>query len=193
MSKSLYPVVPGLSWRDIEITTIRTSGLLFDTAKNLLAPKAMFNLFQDGTLGRLGFTYGVESLPVGEEGKFDPGTNEIILSLETYDNLACDAGRAKFTLAHEIGHAVLHGAYLKDALTSRRIMPQYKRSQIPKYADPECQANKFASYFLMPRALILPLIQRGRSVTEIARYFGVSYQAAEIRCADFKKVRASNF
>lgn len=191
MSKSLYPVVPSKCWDDIDRIARTKLFTLFGHYQNLVQPYAMYHLFQNGTLRKLGFEYGVESLPLGEEGKYNPATNEIILSEETYLDLEQDRGRAKFTLAHEIGHAVLHGKYLQQALAGRTSAPQYKRSQIPAYADPECQANRFASSFLMPESLFRQCMRDGMSPSRLAKYFGVSLKAAEIRYNVLLKTKAN--
>ena len=191
MPKSLYPVVPGKRWSEIDHIAKKGVLTLFGDYQNLVQPQAMYYLFQNGTLEKLGFGYGIETLPVGEEGKYDPGSNEIVLSEETYFALEQGWGRAKFTLAHEIGHAVLHGRYLQKALAGRASTPQYKRSQIPAYADPECQANRFASAFLMPEPFFWHCMQKGMSVGELAECFGVSLTAAQIRYQALLKTKAN--
>ncbi len=69
------------------------------------------------------------------------------------------ANRARATLAHELGHAILHVPILRrrmslpnaETLLNRKM----RRDEIPPYRDPEWQAWAFAGNFLAPRAAIL--------------------------------------
>ncbi|MET8177234.1 XRE family transcriptional regulator [Streptomyces sp. NPDC005336] len=75
--------------------------------------------------------------------------------------------RDRFTLAHEIGHLVLH--------TFR-----------PRAADPEGEANRFASALLVPRERALEAISERMTLTEYARLkatWGVSIQSLIMRGA----------
>lgn len=64
-----------------------------------------------------------------------------------------NTNRARSTLAHEIGHAVLHepdvrtGRHLPAALALRRA----PRSELKPYEDSEWQAHMFAGALLLPR------------------------------------------
>lgn len=79
------------------------------------------------------------------------------------------AERKRFTLAHELGHMVIHAAPSVDA---------------------EKAANRFAGAFLMPREALWAEIGRHRtsiSLGEILRLkqlFGASFQAIAYRCRD---------
>lgn len=76
-----------------------------------------------------------------------------------------EGDRARFTLAHEVGHLVLH--------TFR-----------PRAADPELEANRFASALLMPRVRAEQDISERTSLVEYARLkatWGVSIQALIMR------------
>ncbi|MGI5502271.1 ImmA/IrrE family metallo-endopeptidase [Lentzea sp. CA-135723] len=73
--------------------------------------------------------------------------------------------RARFTLAHEAGHIVLH--------TFR-----------PRAADPEGEANRFAGALLVPRQRVQESITEKTSLTDYARLkatWGVSIQALIMR------------
>jgi Zn-dependent peptidase ImmA (M78 family)/DNA-binding XRE family transcriptional regulator len=75
--------------------------------------------------------------------------------------------RLRWSLAHELGHIVLH----------RRM---------PKEEDAEFQANKFASSFLLPRRAFLESLQGNITLTSLAdlkRYWRVSMQAMIMRAA----------
>lgn len=53
--------------------------------------------------------------------------------------------RARFTIAHELGHYYLH---MKN--DNRKIITSFRRDQSPR----ETEANKFAAELLMPKVLI---------------------------------------
>lgn len=89
--------------------------------------------------------------------------------------------RQRFTIAHEIGHLVLHEdvpvfidrVYRRDTQSSEAVDPA------------EIEANKFAAALLMPKDLILNA-EPGRTlssddVEELARKFAVSQQAMTFR------------
>lgn len=72
--------------------------------------------------------------------------------------------RQRFTLAHELGHLLLHGegvAFRDDTFSG---------------GPREVEANVFAAHLLMPRALLTPMF-RGRDTKSLARTFHVSEQA----------------
>ncbi len=167
--------------RSLEIDALANATLiqLFGFPQNALQPLAFFNFFDRGGLTKLGLDYGVEEL-VGEEAHYDASTNEIILDAKTFDALSMDNPRAKFTLAHEIGHAKLHGPYFrKELLQGRTSHRQFPRKTLPAYEDPEWQANRFAGAFLMPTSLMIKAIREGWSDKRIADFFGVSISAAQ--------------
>jgi Zn-dependent peptidase ImmA (M78 family) len=95
--------------------------------------------------------------------------------------------RRRFTIAHEIGHFMLHkGVYIdKDT----RINQRRSRSSSGLDID-EVQANAFAAELLMPAELLVREFNRrvrigSRSelaiVNSLADYFEVSAKAMEIR------------
>ncbi len=75
--------------------------------------------------------------------------------------------RQRFTIAHEVGHMVLH--------TFR-----------PRANDPENEANKFASALLVPRSRAVEILSDATTLTDYARIkatWGVSIQALIMRAA----------
>ena len=102
-----------------------------------------------------------------EYAEYAPLINTIRIRESVYLGAHRGNGRDRFTLAHELGHAILLGG--ADC--------KYSRSQgiIPAYRDPEWQANTLASYLLMPRQLI-----SGMDASTVALKCGTSLQAAQI-------------
>lgn len=95
--------------------------------------------------------------------------------------LALDTGplRDRFTIAHELGHYVLHYLYPNQVggekitwLTADR----YGSGQV------ETEANWFAAAFLMPEDEFRAAFERGDGdLASVALLFGVSQQAAAVR------------
>lgn len=101
--------------------------------------------------------------------------------------------RQRFTIAHELGHLLLHGYTAPHA--DRRFQFRDARSSEGSALE-EVQANQFAAELLMPRALVLKAA-RNRSlehgadpdadadfavwIADLAERFAVSRQAMTIR------------
>ena len=181
------PKVPPKS--GIEIDELARVNMIkgFRHIQNLIQLQAIINFIEGGQLEKYyNLDYGVKLLPEGEEAKFMPESRIIILSEGTYLDLFDDKPRARFTFAHELGHAVLHGEFLKLALAGRSPCKIYKRSSLRPFEDPEWQANRFAAAFLMPTPQITKLLREGLRIDQIATYFKVSISAAETRIKKLK-------
>ena len=100
------------------------------------------------------------------------------------------ATRQQFTIAHELGHYVLH----KDVLDSGNLLPtMYKigdgitpalaRADYnnPVYRTMETEANKFAAELLMPKNEFIKKANECEDLVELALSFKVSVGAASIR------------
>jgi Zn-dependent peptidase ImmA (M78 family) len=77
-----------------------------------------------------------------------------------------DYPRIRFSLAHELGHYALHKE-LFESLEIKAVEDYYRFfDECPpeQYSFLETQANKFASYLLMPRNLLEPY--RDKYLTE---------------------------
>ncbi len=74
--------------------------------------------------------------------------------------------RDRFTLCHELGHYFLH----------QPEFISYARGEIPKYCQPEWQANTFAAELMAPYHLT-----KSMSAEEIAKKCGMSKSAADIQ------------
>ena len=103
------------------------------------------------------------------EGMNCLGERKIILPESVYEEAHGGGGRARFTIAHEIGHFFLHP---KERLSLNR-----SQLKLAAFIDPEWQANEFAACLLMPKELIAAC----HDVNTVVEAFGVSAAAAEYR------------
>lgn len=89
---------------------------------------------------------------------------------DVYEDVWRGTGHARFTLAHELGHMVLHctGVEVYALATGQRV---------PGFRDSEAQANHFASTLLMPKKFF----SSSDTVETVSRRHGVSRQAALLR------------
>lgn len=85
--------------------------------------------------------------------------------------------RQTFTIAHELGHWVLHR---EEFLHDPEAYPVLARMASPDNDNAfEKEANKFAAHLLVPSRLLDPV--RGAPVASLARAFGVSKMMMEFR------------
>lgn len=92
---------------------------------------------------------------------------------QIYVNRRHHVTRQRFTMAHEIAHAVLH-ADQGSILDYRKTMSSPDRK--------EMEANRFAADLLMPAAAFRSVfLSRGGDMRRVAAYFGVSEEAAKFR------------
>ena len=93
--------------------------------------------------------------------------NDCIYIREDVYMRACDGyPRDRYTIAHEIGHFLLH---CKGGITLTRCGGE----KIPVYSDPEWQADVFAGELLCPSKFLANL-----SIEEIQKIYKVSSAAA---------------
>ncbi|WP_019594108.1 ImmA/IrrE family metallo-endopeptidase [Thioalkalivibrio sp. ALM2T] len=105
-----------------------------------------------------------------DEARAWPDEHHLEIREDVYDNLHQDDPRSRFTIAHEIGHLVLH----PGLSLARGKAPATHRH----FEDSEWQADTFAAEFLMPVAIIQ---QCCSGVADIESVCGVSMHAAQIR------------
>ena len=84
--------------------------------------------------------------------------------------------RRRFTIAHEIGHFVLHRELIGDGITDDALYRSRLQGGI------EAAANRFAADLLMPWNLIREAVAKGADTVEaLAKAFKVSRSAMSIR------------
>lgn len=99
-------------------------------------------------------------------GVTNTAQNVIRLQENVYEGAVKDNPRDRFTVCHEFAHWILH-------------QPEnigYARGDIPKYCDPEWQANVLAAELLVPHDLVDKMM-----IKEIADKCKVSYTCADIQ------------
>jgi Zn-dependent peptidase ImmA (M78 family) len=98
-------------------------------------------------------------------------------SAKLYVNAKDAVNRQTFTIAHELGHWILHRDYFERNPNDYSILPRF---QSVARSDPfEQEANDFAAKILVPKRLIQPV--KDAPVAELARIFAVSRMMMEIR------------
>lgn len=182
------PRVRGKSRNDIE--KISHNDLEYFDPECLVSPKALcvwqvFDMLDD---------FGIETGVIdglGVEGMCfsNDGVITIFVDSYTYDGCCKDMPRDRFTIMHEIFHALHHQRYLLDSSVTSTVM--YRRSELKAYEDPEWQANSYASAILMPAKSTLEVIENSTPFTatdNVMETFIVSRSAAEKRIENLKKM-----
>lgn len=94
-----------------------------------------------------------------------------------YVNAGDHINRQTFTIAHELGHWVLHRDFFLAHPDKYPVLPRF---QNPDSSNPyEQEANCFAAQVLVPQHLLKPV--KHAPVSVLAEVFGVSRQMMEIR------------
>lgn len=118
--------------------------------------------------------FSYEVVPIGEMPSDYaltlPEENKIIIREDVYERAVEGVPRDRFTLAHEIGHYIMH----RPSFIS--LARNHKKIKVPAYKDPEWQANTFAGELLAP-----PDIIKGMQINEVIEQCGVSFKVAEIQ------------
>lgn len=96
------------------------------------------------------FDLTVESMDFSsdESGLSILGAIDVVNNKIYYSNSITDAHRRLFTVAHELGHWILHRNHLLDGILRDEVLEEGGASRI------EIQANKFASFLLVPESTL---------------------------------------
>jgi hypothetical protein len=157
----------------------------------------LFEQLEKYTVGAhaLPLSYEVRDIPSLGLTEFDAERKEItvVLSARSYQGVENRDARARYTLCHEIGHAVLH----VDILVELGLMPHGVAMALHRaqrthehFRDTEWQANAFSSALLVPAEGLRRLESHGRlTASRIVDAFEVSHEAASIRLGVFQQRR----
>jgi hypothetical protein len=154
----------------------RTTVLDFCTEENI----DMVDLIENILPTTFGVNYDIlEKELLGPiEAATNPDKGELVIREDVYDALNDPNnpmhGRARFTLAHELGHLILHEG---PALHRQTSIVKHK-----VFEDSEWQADCFAGEFLMPTAGC-----RNLTADQIKERYSVSYTAARIKFEKLNK------
>jgi hypothetical protein len=118
----------------------------------------------------------VDDAELGAEGRteYSPAGVTITVAKSVYQRAKMGDGRSRMTLAHELGHAVLHfgeAKYRRADASGTTVLSRINASE-----SAEHQAKVFASAFLIDDKFAAEF----GSAEEISVQFGVSLTAAEI-------------
>jgi len=103
-----------------------------------------------------------------KHGETIPSENRIRIREDVYERACNGYGRDRLTMAHELGHLLLHRV---ETITLAR-----EDGDIPPYKDPEWQANAFAGELLGLYEYI-----KDMSIIDIASHYGITEKAASIQ------------
>ena len=110
-----------------------------------------------------------------DHGLTFPDQHEVRLRADVYEGLCQGRGRDRFTLAHEIGHYVMHS-------TPGMARTLRERTKIPAYRDSEWQANTFAGSLLVA----LDVARQHPRPEELALVCGVTVEAAKAQLGNYR-------
>ncbi len=116
------------------------------------------------------YKLGLSSEMGGDEALYDNDANLLLVREGVFHDLKAGQPRARFTVAHELGH------YFLGHTGIRRRNADKSTYNGPVERAQEIEANIFASYFLVPTQLALD----AESPEDISSQFQVSIQVAEI-------------
>ena len=114
------------------------------------------------------------------EAFVDPQNRVVTVRSDVWEDARRGVGRARFTLAEEVGHAALGHSMTRHRKTQMSISD---RAHDEIRAD-ERDAKEFAAHLLMPLEMFNP----GMNVSDVESIFGVSFQAAGIQLEKYKKL-----
>jgi Zn-dependent peptidase ImmA (M78 family) len=92
--------------------------------------------------------------------------------------------RQRFTMAHELGHYLMHAHLIGDGVddsTAYRSVPEGRFYNSAITSVEETQANQFASRLLLPKSVIIQKAHIGTTVKELSVLLQASIRATEIR------------
>ncbi|MBU9746869.1 ImmA/IrrE family metallo-endopeptidase [Lachnospiraceae bacterium ASD3451] len=105
-------------------------------------------------------------------GSTNTGTNVMKIRRDVYERAVKGIPRDRFTLCHELGHYLLHQPELMS----------YARGDVPRYRQPEWQANTFAGELMAPYKLV-----KNMNIEQIMDKCGMSRRAASIQYDEYHK------
>ena len=135
--------------------------------------------FLEFILEKFGYIYDIcpKSELQSEYAKTIPAQKVVKIREDVYERAIQGRPRDIFTIAHEIGHALLHDNLQEIALARND-------ENIKAFEKPEWQANTFAGELIAPSDTL-----EGLDVEEIADLYKCSLQVAEIQLDNYHKLK----
>lgn len=102
----------------------------------------------------------------GMDAQITSDFSAIYVDQGNYEN---NTNRFRFSLAHELGHFILHKNFYKNLKITNLadILAFINEINTREYSNLETQANKFANYFLIPREELSKI--RSEVIKEVSR------------------------
>lgn len=131
----------------------------------------------------------------GVDGYTDSAEMKCVIcsDLANYGKEDTQRRRLRATLAHEIGHCVLHVAEARQARTTLKFLhddsatsQMFRQEDIHAYENPEWQAWRFAGALLMPECCIRLAVGSKWSVQMMSRGFDVNPAFVKVRLDNLK-------
>lgn len=119
-----------------------------------------------------------EELGYGQEGETTRGYPHIAIARSVYDGAYDGNARDRYTIAHELGHLILH-SHLGLARAKRPAEGQ----KVRPFESAEWQAETFGGALLMP----IDHFRGCRNDEEVQLMFGVSAKAAQAQRRAYQK------
>jgi len=137
-------------------------------------PVNMEEIAQNYGLRIIELDFGERKSLKNVSGYIDPKKKRIFI--DKHD----DPARKAFTIAHELGHWLLHNDKLEAEPGKYAIL--YRRPLRISNQDPvEAEANYFAACLLVPHESLTDIRRKTQRVDELARAFGVSTEMMSYR------------
>jgi hypothetical protein len=176
-------------YEDEDIERLATDARRALRIENLLRPDMVTVLLK---AVHLGFIAAYERIPdqdlPDDLAAFDPDARRmriresIFVSANEVVGSSADRPRARFTIAHEMGHLFLRHKKTRHRNVSGRPIEKIA----PSIARDERDADRFAAAFLAPASLVEnPLLLTAR---ELSNRFGLSLQSSEIRLETLQRL-----
>ena len=99
-------------------------------------------------------------------------------------NMADIFVRRRFTIAHELGHWILHRRLYEENPEEYRFLPRFRHTD--DQGPLEREANCFAAHLLVPDRLLIPVVGAA-TASELADIFHVSRTMMEYRIRDVRR------
>jgi Zn-dependent peptidase ImmA (M78 family) len=132
----------------------------------------------------LGFIKNYRRIPdlemLEDEAAYDPERNLLLIPERTFAAINRGDPRARYTIAHELGHMWLQHPKLRHRNVSNRQI-----EKLTTFRRDEAQADRFAVAFLVPQHLVDDPLNA--TSEQIANQFQVSHTCARIRKVELER------